>query len=113
MERKSFLLSCWYKKLIVSLFWFSLFAWIPLGFYSKFDIAEINETPEERELMNTLPGQSQNSGILDATNPMELINRLRRATAMDNATAPSDAIDDALKSFEIDDNNNSTSNSDI
>ena len=38
--------------------------------------------------------------MLDATNPMELINRLRQATAMDDATSPSDAIDDALKALE-------------
>ena len=32
---------------------------------------------------------------------MDLLNRLRRATAMDNATTPSDAIDEALKALEF------------
>ncbi len=59
-----------------------------------------NELPQERELYNTLPGSDQKGTILDATNPMDLINQLRRATAMDNATSPSDAIDQALKAFE-------------
>ena len=31
---------------------------------------------------------------------MDFINRLRNATAMDNATSPSDAIDDALKALD-------------
>jgi hypothetical protein len=38
--------------------------------------------------------------VLDATNPVDLMNRLRRATAMDDATPPSDAIDAALKDFQ-------------
>ena len=65
------------------------------------------EVPNEKgisrqsELYNTLPGENQKDSILDATNPMELINRLRRATAMDNATPPSEAIDQAIKALEI------------
>ena len=60
------------------------------------------ERPQEREMYNTLPGSAQKGTILDATNPMELMNRLRRASAMDNATAPSDAIDQALRALEVD-----------
>ena len=35
--------------------------------------------------------------ILDSTNPMDLMNKLRKSTAMDDATPPGDAIDQALK----------------
>ncbi len=56
--------------------------------------------PEERELYETIPGQSKQKSILDATNPLELMNRLRSISALDNATSPSDAIDDALRAFE-------------
>ena len=56
--------------------------------------------PQERELYNTLPSSEKKGGILDATNPMELMNLLRKATAMDDATSPSDAIDQALKALE-------------
>ncbi len=56
--------------------------------------------PPERELYPPIPGSNDKGSILDATNPMDLINRLRRATAMDDATTPSDAIDEALRSFE-------------
>jgi hypothetical protein len=36
----------------------------------------------------------------DATNPIDLMNRLRRATALDEATPPGDAVDAALRDFE-------------
>ena len=52
---------------------------------------------EEQQLYN--PGSSGGSSILDATNPMDLINRIRQSGAMDDATPPSDAIDEALKAF--------------
>jgi len=33
------------------------------------------------------------------TNPFEIVEMIRRKNSMNNATNPSDAIDDALKSF--------------
>ncbi len=60
----------------------------------------ITHLAEERELYSTFPENNDKGSILDVTNPMELMNRLRRATAMDNATEPSDAIDQALKALE-------------
>ncbi len=59
------------------------------------------QTPQERDLYNTVPGNNDKGTILDATNPMDLMNRLRRSTAMDDATDPSDAIDAALKALEL------------
>jgi len=59
------------------------------------------QTPQERDLYNTVPGNNDKGTILDATNPMDLMNRLRRSTAMDDATVPSDAIDAALKALEL------------
>ena len=35
------------------------------------------------------------------TNPFEIVDRLRRANSMNDATNPSDAIDDAIKSFDM------------
>ncbi|WP_370586993.1 hypothetical protein [Synechococcus sp. WH 8101] len=58
------------------------------------------QTPQEREIYNTVPGQNDSTSPLDATNPMDLINRLRRATSMSDATDPSDAIDAALKGYQ-------------
>ena len=45
-------------------------------------------------------GSSRSSSILDSANPIDLMNKLRRATAMDDATPPGDAIDQALKAFD-------------
>ena len=58
------------------------------------------DLPQEREIHNTFSRDQKNGALIDATNPMDLINRLRQATAMDNATSPSDAIDDALRAFD-------------
>ena len=35
------------------------------------------------------------------TNPFEIVDRLRRANSLNDATKPSDAIDDAIKSFDM------------
>ena len=35
------------------------------------------------------------------TNPFEIVDMLRRANSMNDATKPSDAIDDAIKSFDM------------
>ena len=52
---------------------------------------------EERQLYNNGSGSGS---VLDATNPMDLINRLRQSGAMNDATPPSDAVDEALKAFQ-------------
>lgn len=44
------------------------------------------------------PGGSS-SGI-DLNNPIDLINRLRRSTALDDATPPASAVDQAIKALE-------------
>ena len=35
------------------------------------------------------------------SNPFEIVDRIRRANSMNEATKPSDAIDEAIKSFDI------------
>ena len=54
---------------------------------------------EEREIFSTGPGGDSGT-ILDAANPMDLINRIQRAGAMNDATPPEDAIDAALKELQ-------------
>lgn len=58
------------------------------------------QSPQQREVFQTVPGQNKQESVLDATNPIDLMNRLRRANAMNDATPPADAIDAALKAFE-------------
>jgi hypothetical protein len=54
-------------------------------------------SPQERQVYD---GGASKSSVLDATNPIDLMNRLRRSTAMDDATSPSQAIDKALKDLD-------------
>jgi hypothetical protein len=54
-------------------------------------------SPQERQVYD---GGASKSSVLDATNPIDLMNRLRRGTAMDDATSPGQAVDKALKDFE-------------
>ena len=52
---------------------------------------------EELEIDSSTKTEEDNS-VLPA-NPFELVEMLRRQNSMNDATNPSDAIDDALKSF--------------
>ena len=54
---------------------------------------------EEQEIFGS-GTDGGNGPLLDATNPMDLINRLRQSESMNDATSPSDAIDAALKDFQ-------------
>jgi len=54
---------------------------------------------QERQVFD--PGSKDNSSILDSTNPLDLMNKLRRSTALDDATSPGSAIDQALKEYEV------------
>ena len=58
------------------------------------------QSPQQRDVFQTVPGQNDQESVLDATNPMDLMNRLRRANAMNDATPPADAIDAALKALD-------------
>ena len=52
---------------------------------------------EELEI-DTSTKKGDDSSVLP-TNPIELVEMIRRQNSMNDATDPSDAIDDALKSF--------------
>ena len=67
-----------------------------MNFKSTFLIAEdlyVNEV----EIDSSTKLETSNSDL--PTNPFEIVEMLRRANSMNDATNPSDAIDDALKSF--------------
>ncbi len=70
--------------------------------FTAFQASEIDPftSPQERDFVNGGYGENDTKNILDATNPLDLMNRLRRATAMDDATSPSDAVDEALRALE-------------
>ena len=52
---------------------------------------------EEFEIDNST--KTEEDGSVIPTNPFELVEMIRRYNSMNDATNPSDAIDDALKSF--------------
>lgn len=52
----------------------------------------------EREL-DYGTGTNRGGSLLDSANPIDLMNKLRRSTAMDDATQPGDAVDAALRDF--------------
>ena len=52
---------------------------------------------EELEIDSSTKTDKNSSGI--PTNPFEIVEMIRRQNRMNDATNPSDAIDDALKSF--------------
>lgn len=59
-------------------------------------------SPMERQLYDYGPGSGSrdNGSILDSTNPLDLMNRIRKSTSLDDATPPGAAIDQALREFE-------------
>ncbi len=59
----------------------------------------IGSPQEEREL-DYGTGTNRGGSVLDSTNPIDLMNKLRRATALDDATQPGDAVDAALRDFQ-------------
>ncbi len=63
-------------------------------------VADFNRLDAERDPHSNF--QDSNEGTMP-TDPLQLMNVLRRATAMDDATSPSDALDEALKAFESQD----------
>ena len=52
---------------------------------------------EELEIDTTTKTEDDSSAL--PANPFELVEMIRRQNSMNNATDPSDAIDDALESF--------------
>ena len=63
----------------------------------KNDYLNAENLYEELEIDTSTKTDDNSSGI--PTNPFELVEMIRRQNRMNDATNPSDAIDDALKSF--------------
>ena len=68
-----------------------------INFKSTFLIAE-EAFLNEIEIGSSTKLETDNSDL--PNNPFEIVEMLRRASSMSDATKPSDAIDDALKSFD-------------
>ncbi len=78
-------------KSITSLIFFTLLISL------KSDYLNAEYTFEELEIDTSTKNEDDSSAL--PTNPFELVEMIRRQNSMNDATNPSDAIDDALKSF--------------
>ena len=63
----------------------------------KSDLLNAEYLVEELEIDSSTKTEGNNSVL--PTNPFELVEMIRRQNSMNDATNPSDAIDDALNSF--------------
>ena len=64
-------------------------------------IAEVQNysIDEKRDILNTFDTKDENAKGFPL-DPFDLMHRIKQAGAMNNATTPSDALDEALNSFE-------------
>ena len=69
-------------------------------YYRQIKIADVKDYSinEERDIYSTFDTEDQNDQGLPI-DPFDLMNRLKKAGAMSDATTPSDALDEALNAF--------------
>ena len=66
----------------------------------------IGVSPQDRQIFGngsgsgSAVGPAGSSSGIDINNPIDLINKIRRSTALDDATPPASAVDQALKALE-------------
>ena len=87
---RNYFLKNLYKSILFLIFFTSL-----ISLKSKYLNAEY--IFEELEIDTSTKTEDDSSAL--PTNPFELVEMIRRQNSMNDATDPSDAIDDALKSF--------------
>ena len=87
---KNYFCKSLYKPLTFLIFFTSLIS-------LKSDYLKAEYLFEELEIDTSTKTEDDSSAL--PTNPFELVEMIRRQNSMNDATDPSDAIDDALKSF--------------
>ena len=87
---KNYFCKSFFKPITVLIFFTLL---IPL----KGDYLNAEYLFEELEIDSSTKTEDDSSAL--PTNPFELVEMIRRQNSMNDATDPSDAIDEALKSF--------------
>ena len=65
--------------------------------FAKYDFLNAEYLFEELEINSSTKKEDSSSEI--PTNPFQIVEMIRRSNSLNDATKPSDAIDDALKSF--------------
>tara|TARA_B100002019_G_scaffold22750_1_gene17295 strand:+ start:211 stop:510 length:300 start_codon:yes stop_codon:yes gene_type:complete len=89
-KKKNYFCNIFFKPSTVVIFFTLL---IP----QKIDYLNAEYLFEELEIDTVTKTEDDNSTL--PTNPFELVEMIRRHNSMNDATDPSDAIDDALRSF--------------
>jgi len=89
--------------LLAFIFFISNIVWTGRSFfyYRPIKIAEVKNfsIDEKRDIFNTFDAKDQSDKGFPI-DPFDLVNRLKQAGEMNNATTPSDALDEALNAFE-------------
>tara|TARA_B100000161_G_scaffold108779_1_gene77085 strand:- start:237 stop:518 length:282 start_codon:yes stop_codon:yes gene_type:complete len=67
----------------------------------KVDLLNAEYLFEDLEIETSTKTEEERSVL--PTNPFEIVEMIRRQNSLNDATNPSDAIDDALKSFNLED----------
>ena len=75
----------------------SFIVFFTLLFFFKGNYLNAEYLSEELEIDTSTKTEDDSSAL--PTNPFELVEMIRRQNSMNDATNPSDAIDDALRSF--------------
>ena len=87
----------YFCKSLYKVITFTIFSTLLISF--KVDYLNAEYLFEELEIDTSTKTEDESSAL--PTNPFELVEMIRRQNSLNDATDPSDAIDDALKSFNI------------
>jgi len=87
---KNYLYRYFSKSITFFIFFISLI-------FLKSDFLNAEYLSEELQIDNSTKEENDSSAI--PNNPFEIVEMIRRQNSLNEATKPSDAIDDALKSF--------------
>ena len=89
-KKKNYFCKSFTKSISLVIFFISLI-------FSKGDLLNAEYLSKELEIDTST--KTEDDGSVIPTNPFEIVEMIRRQNSMNDATNPSDAIDDALKSF--------------
>ena len=67
--------------------------------FAKISELKTYSIDQKRDIYNSFDSEDQNEQGISA-DPLDLLNRLKQAGSMNNATTPSDALDEALNAFD-------------
>ena len=89
------------KQFLKNIIFYILFIHTPQIFLNDFQVnAQESSKLNEIEINSSTKSSSDNDASFP-TNPFEIVDMIRRINSMNDATKPSDALDEAIKSFDM------------